>query len=591
MDIMDNGMENSFAAMNRAELIALFEKMLNEEPIESLRRAVESMKVAFYKSQSGEEEGQKDASSEATVIADFEAAEKIAEQAAQIAEQEERQFKALIAEYRKRRDSHLEDMEQQREFNLRAKQQIIEELKELTASDETQTLTFNKFRELQERWRNIGQVPTSNIKDIWEQYNFQIEKFYGVIKINRELRDLDQRKNLEAKVAICERAEALMTSENVIEAFHELQLLHDQWREVGPVDLESKEAIWLRFKEATTIINKRHADYFNSLREEQESNLKLKSEFCDRIEAFVATLPSSHNEWTKCSEELQTIQQEWRKIGFAPKKDNTTVYNRFRTACDAFFMAKREFYAAAKGEQDQNLDAKKRLCEAAELIANSEDWRGASDELIKLQAEWKQIGSVSRRHSDKIWKRFRAACDLLFERKAAHFASESSDQSECLKQKEELLVQMQQVIDNGAVSSIDVIKGFQRKWSEIGFVPIKSKESLQSRYKKVVDQMFTSLRSEEGSRSMSAFRNRIESKGGRGAANERDKLSARLKQLKIDITQLENNLGFFAKSKGAEAMIADVQRKIESGHREIEQIKAKIKMIDIAAREAMSESL
>ncbi len=254
-------------------------------------------------------------------------------------------------------------------------------------------------------------------------------------------------------------------------------------------------------------------------------------------------------------------------------------------------MAKREFYAAAKGEQDQNLDAKKRLCEAAELIANSEDWRGASDELIKLQAEWKQIGSVSRRHSDKIWKRFRAACDLFFERKAAHFASESSDQSECLKQKEELLVQMQQVIDNGAVSSIDVIKGFQRKWSEIGFVPIKSKESLQSRYKKVVDQMFTSLRSEEGSRSMSAFRNRIESKGGRGAANERDKLSARLKQLKIDITQLENNLGFFAKSKGAEAMIADVQRKIESGHREIEQIKEKIKMIDIAAREAMSESL
>ncbi|MFR9651033.1 MAG: DUF349 domain-containing protein [Rikenellaceae bacterium] len=590
-DRMENIAENSFATLSREEIVALFEKMLNNEPVESLRRTVEAMKIAFYRSQDVEavvedaEVAEGAEGAEATDDSVAEGEESVAETTVEAKGELESRFKTLVAQYRSLRDAHLAEQEQQRELNLRIKLQIIEELKELVESDETQTHTFNKFRELQERWRAAGQVPVANIKDIWEQYNYQIERFYGVIKINRELRDLDQRKNLELKVALCERAEALLQVANVIDAFRELQLLHDEWREVGPVDIESKESIWLRFKEATSTINKRHANHFDALRGEQESNLKRKEEMCEKIEAFVANQPTTHNGWNKCSEELQQIQQEWRTVGFAPKKDNTTIYSRFRAACDAFFAAKRLFYAASKDEQSQNLAAKIALCEAAETISKSEDWKSASDELIKLQAEWKGVGAVSRRDSDKVWKRFRAACDLFFERKATHFSSESNDQQSNLAAKEEILTKMKSVVESGKIDSIDVIKNFQRRWSEIGFVPIKSKDALQTKYKEVVDEMFKLLRSEESSRNIGAYRNRIESlKGKGGVVGEREKLSLRLKQVKQDIIQLENNMGFFAKSKGAEGMIADVQRKIEAGMREIEQIKEKIKMIDIAER-------
>lgn len=563
---MDNTTENSFAALSREQIVDLFEKMLNDEPVESLRRTVEAMKIAFYRNQ--------------------EVAESTEEVVDEAKSELESKFKGLMAKYRTLRDAHIAEQDQQREFNLKAKLQVIEELKELVESDETQTLTFNKFRELQERWRAAGQVPVANLKDIWEQYNYQIERFYGVIKINRELRDLDQKKNLEAKTSLCERAEALIEMSNVIESFRELQLLHDEWREIGPVDVDSKEAIWGRFKEATTTINKRHATHFDTLRGEQEQNLQRKAELCERIEACVANQPKSHNSWNKSSEELQAIQQEWRTIGFAPKKDNTPIYNRFRAACDAFFAAKREFYAASKDEHSQNLAAKVALCEAAEALAQSEDWKTASDELIKLQGEWKSVGAVSRRDSDKIWKRFRAACDIFFERKASRFSSENNDQQANLAAKEEIIAAIEGVVASGKIDSIDVIKSYQRKWSDIGFVPIKSKEALQTKYKEVVDEMFKLLRSEESSRNIGAYRNRIEGMKGNksGVSSERDKLSQRLKQVKLDIIQLENNMGFFAKSKGAEGMIADVQRKIEAGRREIEQIKEKIKLIDIAER-------
>ncbi len=612
METMDSRAENCFATLSREEQIALFEKMLAEEPIESLRRTVDAIKVAFYRSPATEEaetpvavatevataevaeatEATEEVATEPATTENEVAAEStVATQQQSTPDQLESAFKALMAQYRTRRDAHIAEQEQQRELNLLAKQQIIEELKELVENDETQNHTFNKFRELQERWRNTGPVSATTVKDIWEQYNYQTERFYGVIKINRELRDLDQRKNLEAKEALCERAEALTQMENVIEAFRELQTLHDQWREVGPVDAESKETIWLRFKEATSTINKRHAGHFDALREEQESNLKRKADLCQRVEEMVASAPTSHNGWSKCSDDLMQMQQEWRTIGFAPKRDNTTIYNRFRAACDAFFVAKRVFYAASKDEHSQNMTAKIALCESAEALAQSDDWKGAGDQLIKLQAEWKSIGAVARRDSDKVWKRFRSACDTFFERKAAHFATENNDQQSNLTLKEELLTQMQSVLDGGKIESIDVIKTFQRRWSEIGFVPIKSKESLQSKHKAIIDQMFNLLRSEESSRAMGAYRNHLDNikgskgRGGRNVvSNERDKVSSKLKQLKLDIIQLENNLGFFAKSKGAEAMIADVERKIEAGKREIEQLKEKIKLIDLAAR-------
>ncbi len=586
MEIVDNRAEECFAGKSQAELVALLESLLEREPVETLRRSVEAIKVAFYKSTLPQEEQQESVEQQEEQPTEPEQPTEQSEE--QAPNEYEARLRELINLYRTRRDAYLAEQEQLRELNLRTKLQIIEELKDLTESDETLDHTFVKFRELQERWRATGQVPVTNVRDLWERYHLHTETFYAVIKINRELRDLDQKKNLEAKVALCEAAEALLSIEHPVEAFQQLQPLHDQWRETGPVAAEHKESIWLRFKEVTSTINTRHLDHFEALKAEQVENLARKEALCQRVEQIVISLPTSHKEWTAVSDQILEIQSEWKTIGFAPKRDNTEIYNRLRAACDIFFAAKREYYTEAKSEMGQNLERKRALCEAAEALAESEDWKTASASLIDLQTQWKSVGAVSRRHSDQVWKRFRAACDKFFERKSAHFAGKGSDESENLAAKAALIIEMTEAAAKG-VHSIEEIKALQRRWSDIGFVPIKQKEALQRQYKEVVNKMFESLRGGERERNMGAFRHRIStmnSEGGNRAKGERERLAQRLKQLSADIIQLENNIGFFSRSKGAEAMIADVNRKIERARRDVEETKAKIKMIDQAARES-----
>ncbi len=575
--------EDSFAGKSRGELVSLLERVLEREPIESLRRTIEAIKIAFYKIPKVEAEAATETeatASEQTPVEETDAPKSI--------DLDEVRLKELLREYRTRRNAYINEQEQLRELNLRTKLQIIEELKELTESEETIDHTFNKFRELQQRWRAVGQVPAQQMKDVWERYHLYTENFYAVIKINRELRDLDLKKNLEAKTTLCEAAEALLQIENPVEAFQHLQPLHDQWRETGPVETEHKEPIWQRFKEASSIINKRHLDHFESLKAGQAENLAKKEALCKRVEDLIASEPKSHKEWAAASDALLEIQQEWKKIGFAPKSDNTRIYNQLRTSCDKFFLAKREFYSEAKGEMEQNLEKKRALCEAAEALKESEEWKKSSDELIKLQAEWKSIGAVSRRHSDQIWKRFRAACDAFFNRKAAHFSSQDQGQNDNLKQKEALLAHMKEALESG-FDGVEAIKAYQRKWSEIGFVPMKQKDALQQRYKEVVDAMFNTLRGEARERNLGAFRERVSSMKSDGGNNkmrgERERLTTKLKQLTADINQLENNIGFFSRSKGAEALVADVNKKIEKARREVAELKEKIKMIDIAERE------
>ncbi|MFI3303829.1 MAG: DUF349 domain-containing protein [Rikenellaceae bacterium] len=576
METIDNTTEDCFAGKSRAELITLLENLLEREPIESLRRTVDAIKIAFYKTAT---------ETEASVETETDETQEVEEPTTKELDPMEIRLKELINTYRTRRDAHIAEQEQIRDLNLRTKLQILEELKELTESDETLDHTFTKFRELQERWRAVGQIPAQNVRDIWERYHLYTENFYGVIKINRELRDLDLKKNLEAKIILCEAAEALLAIENPIEAFQHLQPLHDQWRETGPVDAEQKEAIWLRFKEASSTINKRHLDHFESLKAEQTNNLARKEALCEKVEAIVSSQFTTHKDWSNANDAILEIQKEWKSIGFAPKKDNTAIYNRLRAACDAFFAAKREFYSEAKSDMEQNLERKRALCEAAEAISEREDWKEASAELIKLQAEWKGVGAVSRRHSDQVWKRFRAACDKFFERKSAHFADKGSSQNDNLKLKEALLAEMAQAAADG-IENIEQIKALQRRWSDIGFVPIKQKDALQTKYKEAVNTMFDALRGGERSRHMGAFRERI-AKGGvsNGRGGEREKLTLKLKQLNADVIQLENNIGFFSRSKGAEEMVAEVNRKIEKVRREITDTKEKIKMIDQATRE------
>ena len=466
---------DKFAGKGKEELVALFARMLEEQPVQSIRRDVEALKIAFYRIRRAEvEAARRRFVEEGGAEEDF----------APSVDGAEVQLKEQFKIYRQRRDAFIANLEAEKEANLKVKQTIIEELKELVNSDETLNHTFNKFRELQQRWRDTGVVPQQYIKDLWETYNLHVENFYSFIKINKELRDLDLKKNYEQKIALCEQAEALILEPSVVEAFHKLQKLHDEWRETGPVANEYKETLWERFKAASSRINKQHQEHFETLKGEQVRNLELKTELCAATEELSAQPLTTRKEWNKASDRLLEIQKTWKTIGFAPKKDNNRIYERFRTACDRFFEAKRQFYAGMKTEMEHNLQQKTEICEAAESLMNSEEWKKATDELIALQARWKQIGAVSRRHSDAIWKRFRAACDKFFERKASHFASVDGEHEENLQKKLALLAEMAEA--DVKAGGYEVIREFQRRWGEIGFVPIKQKDSIQKKYKAAV---------------------------------------------------------------------------------------------------------
>ncbi len=561
---------SDLSGLSESELVALFASKIESEPVQTLRSVVEAIKIAFYKQHRAKVDAERKAFLEAGGQE---------EAFVPTPDGDEQRFKELFAVYREQRDKHIAQMEADKEDNLKIKLQIIEELKELVNSDETMNTTFTRFRELQTRWKETGLVPQQNVKDLWETYNLHVENFYNFIKINKELRDLDLKKNYEAKISLCEQAEALTFDSQIVESFRKLQKLHDEWRETGPVALEFKEALWERFKEASSRINKRHQEHFESIKAEQTKNLALKTELCEKIEAMTEQPSLSRKEWNKLSEELLEIQKVWKTIGYAPKKDNNRIYERFRAACDKFFELKREFYAGVKNEMEHNLALKNELCEQAEALSASEDWKHATDELIALQAKWKQVGPVARRHSDVVWKRFRAACDKFFERKAAHFSSIDSVHEENLKLKQALLAEMK-----GAdikAGGFEAIKDFQRRWSQIGFVPIKHKDALQKEYKAIVDAMFATLRSSERDRSMNRFKERVANmKGGQQLRSEREKLFNKVRQMEQDIAVLENNIGFFSKSKNAESLIADVREKIERTKRDMTEIIEKIKLID-----------
>lgn len=568
----DADLADSISDKTKGELLEMLAQIIAERPVQDIRREVEAIKIAFYKRHRAEV----DALRKAFAAEHGEDAEFAMEPDA-----DESRFKDLLRTYRTKRDEFAAVAEKAKEENYKIKLEIIEELKNLVKNEETLNNTFAKFRELQARWKETGPVPQQYVKDLWETYNLHVENFYDFVKINKELRDLDWKKNLELKTALCEQAERLAEEPSVVEAFRKLQKLHDDWREIGPVASEYKEALWERFKEASSKINRSHQEFFENLKAEQLNNLERKTALCEQVEALAADSLSSHKTWNRASEKLLEIQKEWKTIGFAPKKDNTKVYERFRAACDAFFARKREFYSEVKDDMEKNLRLKEEICEAAEKLQESEEWKAATDELLALQARWKEIGAVSRRHSDAIWKRFRAACDKFFERKSAHFASVENEYAENLRKKSELIEQM--LVADIKEGGHDMIKEFQRRWSEIGYVPIKHKDELQKRYKEAVDRLFGALRGSDREQSMSRFKEKVSSlrsAGDKRLRTERDKLYNRVRQLEQEIALLENNIGFFSKSKGAEALIADVQEKIARAKRDMADAIAKVKMID-----------
>ena len=566
-----------YSALTELELVNALTQVLEENDERDIKDDVEAIKAAFYRKVKEDAEEQKKKFMEGGGFEeDFEAEENPYEQ----------DIRELLKKYRQVRHDFNKKLEHEKEQNLQLKYEIIEEIKGLIHKEESINKTFQDFKELQQRWREIGPVPQTKMKDLWDTYHFHVENFYDYIKINQELRDLDLKKNLEVKIRLCEQAEELMLEPNTVKAFNQLQKLHDRWREAGPVPRENKDDIWDRFKAATAKINKKYQEYFEQRKTEQKKNLEAKKALCEQVEEINEMELDSHKDWSEKSKEVVNLQKVWRTIGFAPRKDNNKIYTRFREACDKFFDAKRDFYSKNKELQQSNLQMKLDLCVQAEALKDSTDWRKATQDLINIQKQWKEIGPVPRKQSDILWKRFRQACDYFFEKKAEHFSSIDTEQVDNLKAKEQLVKEVETFKSTGDVDkNFELLKDFQRRWTEIGHVPIKKKEELQKRFRDAINKKFDELNLDESNRNMLRFRSKMvtfseSSKGQNKMRLERDKYMTRLKQLENDLVLLDNNIGFFAKSKNAESLIEDVRQKIEQTREKIEFLKNKIRVID-----------
>jgi hypothetical protein len=574
-----------YSEMSLKEIIQVFQEMIERGDQQEMYRCADNIKAAFYKTlkkekiaagvtaPANEEREEGEPQEEENIISNNPFAEL------------ERGFKELYNKYKVERTSFIQVLERQKEDNLKHKTQIIEELKELLEKQEDLQHTFPTFRELQNRWKATGPVPQASSKDLWETYQFLIEKFYDFVKINNELRDLDLKKNLEIKTELCEKAEALMDEQNIVQAFRKLQKYHEEWRELGPVPKELREDIWNRFKLATSNVNKRQQDYFESLKVDQKKNLELKSELCEKAEVIAAS-QGEDKDWNQLTKDMETLQEEWKTIGFASKKENQKIYDRFRAACDKFYNAKRDYYSNFKKVMQDNLDKKIALCEQAEALKDSQDWKKTTDQLIGLQKKWKEIGPVARKQSDIVWKRFRAACDSFFENKSKFFSTVEESYEDNLKKKLSLIDEINAYKpDSKPAENLEALKDFQSRWNEIGYVPLKEKERVQSAYRHAVDLKFSDIKSSENETKLVRFRKHIKelqesSKGDRGIKVERDKLLQKFRQLEQDIALWENNMGFFTKSKNADSILSDIEKKIARAREELLQIEEKIKLID-----------
>jgi hypothetical protein len=496
-------------------------------------------------------------------------------------------FYSIYRLYRERRISYYKKADEEKEGNLKTKLQIIEELKELVQKEESLNKTFQEFRALQERWRNTGMVPQANFGDLQETYHLHVENFYNYIKINRELRDLDLKKNLDRKVVLCEQAEQLIADNNIGHAFRQLQQLHAQWKEIGPVPNEQKETIWERFKEATAKINDAYHRFFDSLKEEHEANLKIKQDICTRAEALAASTPLNSSEWNKLTKQMLELQEEWKLSGSISQRDRKKLYKLFRNACDRFFHGKRDFYQKQQEEQEGNLALKLDLCEKVEAVQHSTDWRPTTDKIIALQREWKKIGPVPKKHSNKVWVRFRTACDFFFDNKTAQSKEAGTDQVHNLALKKVLLDEVRNyVISSNNAENIKALKSFQSRWTEIGFVPIKEKDAIQTEFRSLINALFDQLDINEFDRDLERFKSKIGTFETRGETKdikivqERDKLVAKIKQVESDLHVWENNIGFFSKSSTAEGLIKEFTAKIEDARHKLSLMQEKLKAID-----------
>lgn len=565
-----------FSQLNTDEIIRKAHQLLNDSPLAAIKEAMESLPELF--NQKFKEEYNQ---ALAAFTADGDLPENF-----EYKNDNREQFNAVYKLYKDKKNEANRQLETEREKNLEIKLGIIEELKALVQKEEALDKTFQEFRDLQERWRNTGMVPQGQLNGLLETYHHHVENFYNYIKINKELRDLDLKRNLDAKIALCEEAEKLTEDNDIAGSFKQLQLLHARWKEIGPIPKEQKEPVWERFKTATSQINDKYHHFFESLKQEQEDNLKVKEEICEKTAALAAGEYNSLSEWSAATKAISELQEEWKHSGTVPQKERNKIYKKFRNHCDTFFERKREFNKITSAEQEKNLELKIQLCEKVEAIKDSTDWKTTTDRIISYQKEWKKIGPAPKKYSNKIWQRFRAACDIFFNNRSAHFKDIDSEQEKNLELKKALIEEVRQFSLSGDTEKdIEHLKEFQTRWAEIGFVPIKQKDNIQEAFRTIINDWFDKLNLDEFGRNLERFRAKLSSlDAGENKEyriiNERDKLVAKIKQLETDVNTWENNIGFITQSKKSEGLIHELNAKIEKTKQRLALLQEKLKALD-----------
>ena len=501
-----------------------------------------------------------------------------------VPDEEEEIFKAEMGVIKERRAKLFEEQEKQRQSNLEKKCEIIEKIKAMATSPDEANKSYNAFKELQQQWKEIGSVPPEKSNEVWRNYQLYVEQFYDLLNLNREAREYDFKKNLEAKTKLCEMAEALTDATDVISAFHQLQKLHQDYREIGPVAKDLREQVWTRFKAASTTINKRHQEHFEKLRAQEEDNLVKKTALCEKVEAIAKEENKGAGDWEKHTKEIIDIQAEWKKIGFAPQKMNVKIFERFRAACDDFFGRKAEFFKELKNRFNENVEKKKALVEKAKALTDSTEWKSTSDKLIALQREWKKVGIVPKKIGDELWKEFQDACNHFFDARNAANAGTRNEEHTNLDKKKDIIAQMKALAEEKSENLQAKLQELVDEYNKVGHVPFKEKDKIYKEYHDVLDKLYSELHISIARKRLDNFKNNLKNFAKRGEDaldNERGRLMRRYEQLKSDITTYENNLGFLnASSKKGNSLIDEMNHKIQKLKDEAQLVREKIKAID-----------
>lgn len=501
-----------------------------------------------------------------------------------VPDQDEETFKAQMAVIREKRAKIMQQQEAEKQANLEKKLEIIEIIKAMATSPDEAGKSYNEFKELQQQWKDIKNVPADKANELWRNYQLYVEQFYDLLKLNSEAREYDFKKNLEMKTKLCEAAEKLADEEDVISAFHQLQELHQQYREIGPVAKELREEVWARFKAASTVINKRHQQHFEDLRAKEEENLARKTALCEKVEELGKAENKGAADWEKRSKEIIDIQNEWKTIGFAPQKMNVKIFERFRAACDDFFGRKAEYFKALKVTFSENIEKKKALVEKAQALADSTDWKATSDKLIALQKEWKTVGMVPKKLGDQLWQEFLGACNKFFEARNAAGAGQRNEEHANLEKKKGIIEQLKALAENAAEATKEKVQALTEEYNKVGHVPYKEKDKLYEAYHEVLDRIYKELNISTKRRRLNDFKANIKNVAKRGEEaldNERGRLARRFEQLKQEIQTYENNLGFLnASSKKGNSLIDEMNRKVQHLRDDLELVRQKIKAID-----------